>query len=436
MASAAQDNLAALKQIASALAQPQTNGGVSPSVVFDLVTFNTSSNHILDAAGLDKVCASLEPSSPAMWCQYDGGTALTALETPISSITAAASSSSSSSPDFILLFTDGLDNLGHAKRVPQSIMDCPVPIHVITPTQGADNSRPHNAALLQSIVGRTGGVLERASRIGAGGEAAEMALGRITGRQSPPLITRLEPMVGGKGEGTPEADEVIQEAFLDEAFVTVPDWRLTRTSCVVSASEGGVLITGVYSAAQVAANRYPDGFRIYVQPSTSGGSSPSIDIDIPFNLRNDEAVRLDAPGLARLVALSHCLNAMSESRRLHVDPAFSSHYCEELARRYGLVTEYTSLLFLLTAQQFEDNSIPCPPNHPAHEEWKALHAKAPSAQKVGPRMALVGSSNIVDCICIQFYIQHHYTHHFTHPLPYNDSTMTSHYIYIHVSFCK
>jgi len=65
---------------------------------------------------------------------------------------------------------------------------------------------------------------------------------------------------------------------------------------------------------------------------------------------------------------------MSESRRLHVDPAFSSHYQLELALKYKIVSEETSLLFLLEAQQFIDNSIDCPKNHPAHAEWARLFA--------------------------------------------------------------
>lgn len=267
-------------------------------------------------------------------------------------------------------------------------MESSVPIHVITPAKGNVNND-----LLRSIGARTGGICENATKI-------ERIIDNITGKSPITIITQIEIEEVTQGEKNffrlvlfllflllSSSSSFLsaffflssgnkEDLFFDETFQTVPDWRLTNTAWEVSDSRGafvtGTMRSNFLKKLKIHLKR---GDTTYILPlalekdddndmnTSEGGSNPTK----PLNVL--------CAGMGRLVGLIHCQQAMLEGRMLHVDPAFSSLYLLELALGYKIVSEQTSLLFLLNPQQFIDNNIDCPPNHPAYEEWKNLASK-------------------------------------------------------------
>jgi hypothetical protein len=155
----------------------------------------------------------------------------------------------------------------------------------------------------------------------------------------------------------------MEELFFDETFQTVPDWKLTSTAWEVSNTRGAYVTGSMRS-------HLLKKLKIQVRRGSKTAEFPLIFGD----------TEVLCSGLGRLLALIHCQQAMAESRILHVDPAFSSHYLLELALGYRIVSEQTSLLFLLKPEQFIDNEIDCPSNHPAYDQWKRISSANPKVE--------------------------------------------------------
>jgi hypothetical protein len=68
--------------------------------------------------------------------------------------------------------------------------------------------------------------------------------------------------------------------------------------------------------------------------------------------------------VGRLVALLHYQIMIAEARTLNFDPEFSVHYVTQLSVEYNVASEFTTLLFLHSAEQFLDNNLSCPTWHP------------------------------------------------------------------------
>eukprot|EP01102_Stenamoeba_stenopodia_P010263 TRINITY_DN307_c0_g1_i1.p1 TRINITY_DN307_c0_g1~~TRINITY_DN307_c0_g1_i1.p1 ORF type:complete len:1402 (+),score=340.59 TRINITY_DN307_c0_g1_i1:217-4422(+) len=330
MQNAAEENLKVLDSIKEEYLEKNKQ-----EVLFKVFEFNTFAKRLGDTDSYVPLDQAKELISKIA---YDGGTDVSCIDGPVSQFC-------NEGVDMILLFSDGLDNVGHAKRIPQEVMDATKPIHVFGPTQGNSNQ-----ALLGSIASRTGGFFESASKINA-------VIGNIMGLTPITQVAAVE-IETVLGEGS------IEDLFFDEGFVTVPDWKLRSTGWAISENQGGY-VTGTISKFNPV-----EKLSLEIQ---RGNQTKSVTLQLGGGLLTD--------GLARLIALIHCQQAMNESRKLHVDPAFSSHYQSELALKYKIVSEETSLLFLLEAQQFIDNSIDCPKNHPAHAEWARLFANIDPKKK-------------------------------------------------------
>jgi hypothetical protein len=146
------------------------------TVAYTLFTYNTFATRVLDSGNIENLVSKLEEVF------YDGGTDLSAIDECLSFFQC-------SNFDYLLVFTDGLDNIGHAKRLPQAIMESSVPIHVISPATGNIN-----ADLLKSIAARTGGVFENSSKVSE-------VVDNIIGKTSTTVISKLE--IENIAEGTP-----------------------------------------------------------------------------------------------------------------------------------------------------------------------------------------------------------------------------------------
>lgn len=345
MEKAAPTNIKAIEEIQNARASK------GQTVTYDLFFFNTTSNRAAQSINIETLLQKLNEVF------YDGGTDLSTLDECLEHL-------QQGNFDHILLFSDGLDNIGHAKRLPRIANDLKIPVHVFGPAVGNSNSQ-----LLQTIASRTGGVFENASKV-------QSALSAIVDGNPATYITGLEIQEVAAGSGS------LEDLFCDETFQTVPDWKLSNSAWEVSPTRGAY-VTGTMKS------------RLLKKIEIIGRRG-SKEFRIPLDFERDGAVEVLGDGAGRLLALIHCQQAMTEGRVLHIDPAFSSHYLQELAIRYRIVSEQTSLLFLLTADQFIDNEIDCPENHPAFEDWKSRKAAitSPKEPKEVTEMAKATGSQV------------------------------------------
>jgi len=99
-------------------------------------------------------------------------------------------------------------------------------------------------------------------------------------------------------------------------------------------------------------------------------------ISVPMKNVLEKSVEVSSGALGCLVGVSHCLNMIEESSYIKFEPGFSQSFIEDVGQKYNIATQHSSLLLLHDAQQFFDNNVPCPPNHPQHGKWKQLKAAA------------------------------------------------------------
>jgi len=288
--------------------------------------------------------------------RFDGGTDLTLLDGMLEE---AASDEEGPPCDAVVLLTDGLDNL---KAVPRLTGRGPglFPVHVPTPDEAANS----NLGVLRWMAYQLGG----SASVSRADPAAVAAL--VSGAAPQTLLCRLE---------TDLQDSV--EAFEDEGFKTVPDWRL---SCVAvpADADGALRVSGVWRLGTIPP---PTTLRLTV----CRGPLERAILELP--LPSPRAAPPGAPGmggsaaesssaLGRALEVQHALLTLSELKTTHWDPDEVKSHATKVACAAGLATEHTSLLLLHSAVQFCDNDLDCPADHPAHGEWQELRAKRAEAQ--------------------------------------------------------
>ena len=169
------------------------------------------------------------------------------------------------------------------------------------------------------------------------------------------VITNIRPIVRDDGD--------LSELLVDESFVTVPDWRLTTTWWPFGKSGG--FISGTLPRNR---DDHPTALEFSV---TSTKSLETRLFVAPVPPPEKEL----AGESGRLIGLMHCKQVMDEARMFRIDPIGVKHFVEEVAIRYNIASDFTTLLLLHQAQQFIDNELECPATHPAHREWAALRDK-------------------------------------------------------------
>ena len=220
--------------------------------------------------------------------------------------------------------------------------------------------------------------------LGKDADAAVLgALAYSTGGCALPLDdANLPAIIAGVGDATVvcgvrlDPAEDVDEAEFNEIFQTemeletVPDCRLLDVRWPIGAQ--GMLVTGTL----------PD------ETSTLPVVSTSEMIEsISITLRRGEATKtVTLPlrpagssltvggGLARLIAVTHGQQLCTQAQLVNQDPDFIGQYCEEVAKKYEFVGDFTTLLMLHEAAQFSENEVPCPADHPAHAEYVRLEA--------------------------------------------------------------
>ncbi|CAD7696053.1 unnamed protein product [Ostreobium quekettii] len=91
-----------------------------------------------------------------------------------------------------------------------------------------------------------------------------------------------------------------------------------------------------------------------------------------------------------MLEVLHCRALLEEGFVSHWDPAGSAKHLVDVAVRAGVASKDTTLLLLHEAQQFLDNGVPCPEDHPGHAKWKELEKKGREGGEADKRAAQEG----------------------------------------------
>jgi len=242
-----------------------------------------------------------------------------------------------------VLISDALDNLKAAPKLtgPGS---AELPVHVALPPEACNA----NLSGLRWIARQLGSACAPLS------EPDELAA-LVSGATAQVLLTRLQ---------TDQSDDVA--AFEDDAFQTCPDFRLSHVA-VPTDADGSLRVSGV-SALGEGARDAPTALGLTV---SRGGLRANIELAIP-----PPPAALESPGpLGRLLQVQHTLLTLRELRATFWDPKQVEVLATAAACDAGIASEHSSLLLLSLPEQFCDNEIACPPDHPAHARWLALSAE-------------------------------------------------------------
>ena len=189
------------------------------------------------------------------------------------------------------------------------------------------------------------------------------------------VVTNLKPALGDDDE----AD--LSELLLDESFVTVPDWRTTSTWWPVQ--KNGALITGTLP---ISSSSRPVALEVSI---TSTKSLETRLFVVPFSVPSSDSSSSSSSSsseysgeIGRLVGLTHCKQVIEEARQFRLDAEFAKSFIEEVALKYNIASDHTTLLLLHSAQQFIDNGIACPESHPEHKAWQELKSKIVSNDRI------------------------------------------------------
>ena len=160
-----------------------------------------------------------------------------------------------------------------------------------------------------------------------------------------------------------------------------PDHRLARLA-VQADSDGAFHVSGVFDASK----RTPTLLTLEVQ---YGSASAQIQLSVPKSAQMAESDLCDsvdatscgaeksaADRLGRLLAVQHALQQLEELKLVHHDPQAGAASAMELAKKFGLASEHTTLLLLSLPEQFVEHGLECPKVHPAHAAWSELTAKS------------------------------------------------------------
>mmetsp|Transcript_43043 Transcript_43043/g.135863 ORF Transcript_43043/g.135863 Transcript_43043/m.135863 type:complete len:944 (-) Transcript_43043:901-3732(-) len=273
--------------------------------------------------------------------RYDGGTDLRLLD----SLIAEAASADEHGPacSAAVLVSDALDNLKAAPKLtgPGS---AELPLHVALPPEACNA----NLSVLRWIARQLGSACAPLS------EPDELAA-LVSGATTQVLLTRLQ---------TDQRDDVA--AFEDDAFQTCPDFRLSHVA-VPTDADGSLRVSGV-SVLGDSARDAPTALGLTV---SRGGLRANIELAIP-----PPPAALESSGpLGRLLQVQHTLLTLRELRATFWDPKQVDVLATAAACDAGIASEHSSLLLISLPEQFCDNEIACPPDHPAHARWLALSAK-------------------------------------------------------------
>eukprot|EP00854_Cymbomonas_tetramitiformis_P008480 gene8480-10074_t len=312
-------------------------------VAYTVFTFGTAADRVASRVPLAAAQAAL------LEVQYDGGTDLSLLDAILASSPlqeGALEGAVAPSLQFacFVLLSDGLDNLP-GKRLP-TLQGITVPVHVPLPA-ATDQANP---TVLRWLAYQTGGVC-----LPLGGGSPQRCAGTMAGALPQTMITSVRMDLSSD-----------PEALADETLATVPDHRLFRVA--VPAAPQGLWVSGACSAV----GRRP---RCVTVTLERGPRRAEVTLEVP-----QAAQELPSPLSARLLAVHHAAVSLDEIKLQHYDPDVVVTHATELATRYGLATEHTTLLLLRLPEQFAEHDLQCPEGHPAYDAWQVLAEERLAAQ--------------------------------------------------------
>eukprot|EP00854_Cymbomonas_tetramitiformis_P000381 gene381-713_t len=290
--------------------------------------------------------------------QHDGGTDLSLLDDILGSTPRPAAEEGVGGGEkrteetgfacFVLL-TDGLDNLP-GKRLPK-LEQVTVPVHVPLPAAETHT----DLTVLQWLAHHTGGVC-------APLRSPALCASAIVGQTPQTNLTSLR---------TDLSSDL--EILASDAFVTVPDHRLYRISRPLDFAAEGLWVSGTCDTRGC---RRPRTVTLTVQ---RGQRRAELVLRFP---EPSEDIGADGRS-ARLLAVQHAALLLEDMKLQLPNPAHGVHCATELACRYGLATENSTLLLLREPKQFAVHNIQCPEEHPAHAQWQGSMS-ARTAALLGP----------------------------------------------------
>eukprot|EP00658_Telonema_sp_P-2_P014430 TRINITY_DN15482_c0_g2_i1.p1 TRINITY_DN15482_c0_g2~~TRINITY_DN15482_c0_g2_i1.p1 ORF type:complete len:699 (-),score=200.38 TRINITY_DN15482_c0_g2_i1:46-2142(-) len=191
-------------------------------------------------------------------------------------------------------------------------------------------------ALLTAVSQDTGNTEERARRVARGDSPISFDI----------LGVRRVEVVG---------TEDPQAAFMDDALRTAPDCRLLGLSGYEVSQSGNVVVTGTVGLDP------PTHLRV----TLAFGSLGTRSVEVDFN----SSVGGLTKSQQQLVGLVHARRMLVETSKISIDPDYVQGEVESIGQGYNMVTSHTTLLHLRTADQFAENDIPCPVDHPAYSAY-------------------------------------------------------------------
>eukprot|EP00854_Cymbomonas_tetramitiformis_P007126 gene7126-8501_t len=305
-------------------------------VAYTVFTFGTASDRVASRAPFASAQAAI------LEVRYDGGTDLSLLDGILSSVPLHEGGPEGAAVplgrfECFVLLSDGLDNLP-GKRLP-TLQGNTVPVHAPLPA-ASDQANP---TVLRWLGYQTGGVCLPLQ----GGGNPQRCAAAMAGVTPQTMITSVR---------TDLSSDL--EALADEDMATVPDHRLFRVS--VPAAPEGLWVSGACAAA----GRRPGCVTVTLE---RGAQRAEVTLDVP-----PAAQELPSPLSARLLAVHHATMSLDEIKLQHYDPDVVVTHATNLATRYGLATEHTTLLLLRLPEQFAEHDLQCPEGHPAYDAWKVL----------------------------------------------------------------
>jgi hypothetical protein len=300
----------------------------------------------------------------------------------------------------VVLLSDGASNLLSAERPDLSSNDLP-PVHVpCPPGSGGD------LHVLRWIAAQTGGHFGTSHHGGGGGDNASTFAQTVVGARSSTVLVRVATDL--------KADEA---AWMESAFQTVPDFRLTAHD-VQPARNGGFAVSGCWPAH----NGFtpPKQFQLTFH---CGGVEAEVCVTVPPLSSGETAAAAtkastcagagetccnftEALHQSEVLRVNHALLEMEQAQRSHWDSDVGKSIASDIACREGIASEHTTLLMLKQAEQFADHDIPCPDTHSQHARWKEEIAKRTkqSEQRQANDLALAADkmTNVIKPLVARF----------------------------------